>query len=392
MYKSKLLAMIMLNFIHSINSKVKVKTSKVAPDKFCKLADQYKLDCVRYNLTTQDGYMLGVYNIPGNKERPVYLQHGFVDSSDTFLIRGHVSLVSFLAEKGYDVWLGNMRGNVHSRAHLWMNPGELPFWEFSLHEIAITDVPTIIDFILKKTGETQLQVITHSEGSASFFAMGAVSPEYNKKVKILICMAPIAFLHNADSPLLRLISFQKSLYNPGKVFGYGEFLRNSSALVGLLRVMCMHKMVGYSRCINNFITNIFGRAQRQPEPEFWPTGLKHYPCGSSLKNGIHLLQIASRKKFAQYDYGVSGNKVKYHSKEPPKYNLDRVSMKVALMVGEADNLSVEKDVEILKGKLPNVVDYHVMSLRGWDHLDFVWGRYMNVHLFGYIKDILTKYV
>ncbi|CAB3236544.1 unnamed protein product [Arctia plantaginis] len=395
MYISNILAITLFTILHSINStsktSIKVKTPKVAPDKFCKLAKQYNLNCTRYNVTTQDGYILGVYNIPGKKPTPIYLQHGFVDSSDTFLIRGYVSLVAFLAEEGYDVWLGNMRGNVHSRAHLWMNPDELPFWEFSLHEIAIQDMPSIIDFILKKTGENQLQAITHSEGSAAFFAMGAVNPEYNKKVKLLICLAPIAYLHNAESPLFQLVAFKKSLFNPGKVSGYGELMRNSSALVALIRVTCMQKMVGYSRCVNSFIIDIFGRAHRQPEPEFWPTGLKHYPCGSSLKNGIHLLQIASSKKFAQFDYGPSGNKIKYHSRDPPKYNLNKVSMKIALMIGMSDNLSVEKDVEILRGKLPNVVDYHVMSLKSWDHLDFVWGRYMNIHLFRYIKDLLIKH-
>lgn len=60
------------------------------------------------------------------------LVHGLSSSCEDFLVAGPKRGLAFLlADAGYDVWLGNTRGNLHSRKHIRFNPDtDDRFWEF----------------------------------------------------------------------------------------------------------------------------------------------------------------------------------------------------------------------------------------------------------------------
>ena len=42
----------------------------------------------------------------------------------------HDSTGYLLSDAGYDVWLGNFRGNYYSMAHQELDPEEFEFWDF----------------------------------------------------------------------------------------------------------------------------------------------------------------------------------------------------------------------------------------------------------------------
>jgi hypothetical protein len=45
----------------------------------------------------------------------------------------------------YDVWFGNTRGNKYSMKHTRFDPSERRFWEYSMDEMALYDLPDTID-------------------------------------------------------------------------------------------------------------------------------------------------------------------------------------------------------------------------------------------------------
>jgi lysosomal acid lipase/cholesteryl ester hydrolase len=55
------------------------------------------------------------------------------------------NLPFLLAEQGCDVWFANARGNKYSQQHMSKSPQDQRFWEFSLNEMAMYDLPDIVD-------------------------------------------------------------------------------------------------------------------------------------------------------------------------------------------------------------------------------------------------------
>ena len=69
----------------------------------------------------------------------VMLQHGLMASSDTWIANKDELAPAFrLAREGFDVWLGNNRGNKFSRHHRSINPDRNPskFFDFSFEDLA----------------------------------------------------------------------------------------------------------------------------------------------------------------------------------------------------------------------------------------------------------------
>lgn len=98
-----------------------------------------------HSIVTNDGYILRLFRIPGHEHEPnqhsgreikspIMLQHGFADSADAFIMNTVDKAPAFMASRaGYDVWLGNLRGNKYSREHQRFDPekNKQEFFDYS---------------------------------------------------------------------------------------------------------------------------------------------------------------------------------------------------------------------------------------------------------------------
>jgi lysosomal acid lipase/cholesteryl ester hydrolase len=68
------------------------------------------------------------------------------------------------ARAGYDVWLGNSRGNTFSCEHVSLDPwkNEKKFWDFDWQEMGQYDIPASLDYITNLTKIQKHAFIGHS--------------------------------------------------------------------------------------------------------------------------------------------------------------------------------------------------------------------------------------
>ncbi|XP_070326702.1 lipase member N isoform X2 [Odocoileus virginianus] len=299
-----------------------------------------------YEVTTQDGYILSVNRIPhGRKDtritgaRPVvYMQHAlFADSACWLENFANGSLGFLLADAGYDVWMGNSRGNTWSRRHKTLSVNEEKFWAFSFHEMAKYDLPGIIDFIVNKTGQQKLYFVGHSLGTTIGFVSFATMPELAQRIKMNFALGPV-------------VSFK---YPTGIFTRF--FQLPSSAIKSRMDVY-----------------------------------MSHAPTGSSIQNILHIKQLYHSDEFRAYDWGSEAeNMHHYNQSHPPLYDLTAMKVPTAIWAGGNDILITPRDVARILPQIKNLRYFKLLP--DWNHFDFIWGLDAAQRVYSKIIDLMKSY-
>lgn len=196
-----------------------------------------------HKVQTGDGYILEMFRIPyspnfQNQTKPrkvAFLMHGLLSSSDCWILNGaDNSLAYILSNAGYDVWMGNARGNTYSRHHVKLTPFLPPFWDFSWNEIGIYDLPAMFDYVRYTTGVDSFHYVGHSQGTTAYFVLLSSMPRFNDYIRTGQLLGPVGFMSHMKSSIAKILT--PALGKPNilsALIGSHEFMP-SSELSGLL--------------------------------------------------------------------------------------------------------------------------------------------------------------
>ncbi|NXY39664.1 LIPM Lipase, partial [Pomatorhinus ruficollis] len=328
-----------------------------------------------YEVMTEDGYFLSLNRIPHGREdaglsglrTPVLIVHGFcLEGGDWVDNFPDSSLAFILADAGYDVWIGNNRGNSWSRRHHNLSIGSEEFWDFSFHEMAVYDLPAMVDFILVQTEQEKLFYVGHAQGSSLGFIAFSSLPQLARKIKLFFALAPVYTFRHVRGPVLKLAFLPDLVLK--ELFGTRELV-----LVGrkekLLLVEECSSMLAVEACAS-LIFLVGGVDRSNLNVSRLDVYLSYFPDYTSVKNLLHWGQTAKTGEFKQFDYGLR-NLEKYRRLTPPFYQIEAMEVPVAVWSGGQDWVTPPVETQRLLSHLTNII--HHEHFPDWNHFDHHWG-------------------
>lgn len=322
---------------------------------------------------TKDGYLLSIHRILPKSSKAgskvVYMHHGLLTNSELFVL-GHTTercLPFQLVDEGYDVWLGNNRGNKYSRKHLYLSSHDHKFWDYSLDEFAMFDIPNTIDYILNETQQQDLVYIGFSQGSAQGLAALSLNGTLNSKVKLFIGLSPAMIPKGLNNPVCSFLvnSASNLMY---RIFGRRAILPSVVFWQALMGPSIYEQVVDKSLVfLFNWQSGNITQIQKQ-------VGYPHMFSPSSVKSVVHWFQIIESKRFQMFNEGgTSGSKLVYLSGRSSKNNrvasfpTQTIKTPCMLFYGTEDMLiDIDKTIDNLS------CDLEVVKLDGYEHMDTLW--------------------
>lgn len=348
-----------------------------------------------YPIKSNDGYPLTIYHIinPLANQRtlnkfPVIIAHGLLSNSAQMLsmsekthprppLVGDISaqadddcLAFMLANNNFDVWMFDSRGTTLNDHDVNVDVNLVDsnkFWNYSLDEQALNDVPAIIDYVLEQTQSEKVIYIGYSESTFFMFALLSVKPEYADKLATFVALAPVAYvshLRGIASTLLLPFHLLPSNFNANVLpqpivdtVGYS------------LRQICSTTELGRKIC-GKLSQPLSGGGETNYSRDFMATMTK----STSIKAMKQFVQLYLSKRFAMYDYGYSGNVQRYGRPVSPSYDLAKIKLPTIITIrGGQDYLSTPEDQMTLINELGTKPLLDIW-LPEYNHFDVISGR------------------
>ncbi|KAK5082896.1 cholesterol esterase [Lithohypha guttulata] len=380
-------------------SKKKTISSSIATcSDFTELCALWGYYAEEHIVQTKDGYLLGVHRLPFRKgedqagvrvnagtdsvRKPiVYLHHGLLMNSEVWVCMTEEErcLPFALASQGYDVWLGNNRGNKYSKKSTKHSPSSIRFWNFSIDDFAFHDIPDTINYILQATSQQSLSYIGFSQGTAQAFATLAIHPELNEKVNLFIALAP------AMSPAGLSNGIVDALVKTSPDLLFLAFGRKSILSSATMWQSILYPPI-FVRLIDLSLSFLFGWNSKNMSTHQKLAAYPHLYSFTSTKSVVHWFQIIRNKSFQMYDDDYSGKfKISATNRyyKPAKFPTRNIKTPIVLVYGGSDSLV---DIRVMLRELPR----HTIAseISHYEHLDFLWAQDVDKLVFPHVFEAL----
>lgn len=321
------------------------------------------------------------------------------------------SLAFMLANNGFDVFLAWTRGaNEYNRRHLKLKSlvsavegrnleknvtrGEVlhefqqkwDYWSFTEDDIIKHEIKAQMDKIMEITKQAQVSLFVFSLSTRTSLAFLATRPDYARKLRAYICMAPmISGLGMAGAG--KMIIQNICTFTPKFL---GQLVLSDLLLTPQVRSLLIdvskNKWVRYA--VTKFLLSILLGSSAKYRTNLELNILGHLFLHLNYKMVKQMCQSTFSDRFQKFDYGPIGNKLIYKSDKPPIYDLSNLQLEDWITIsGTNDNLATDKSYEQLMALVnPKPITHHVAP--GFNHLDLFAGFendiYVNLPILEYL--------
>lgn len=327
-------------------------------------------------ITTKDGYLLVLHKVeavnpPRKPKGVVYCHHGLLTDSEIWVV-GKPNLVFKLADQGYQVWLGNNRGNRYLQKHIHLSPKDNKFWNFSLDEYAMYDIPASLEYINQfNHGDYRITYIGFSQGCSQLLAALSLRPDLNRLLNLFVGLLPAVIPKNLNHPVFRMIVNKSSRHHQ---FLYSIF--GQRAILPL--VAYWQTWSWYPTVVETSLKYLFGWDLSNISLSQRMRTYPHLFSNTLVKLVHHWFQIIQAQRFQMFDERVKIGRLLFSGsghKVAPFPIGHHLNVPMVLAFGREDILvDIEHTTKLITELNPQMTDklWEVMDVPGYEHMDTLW--------------------
>lgn len=293
---------------------------------------------------TEDGWEIALYHYPPKgtpKEKPpLVLCHGMALNNFFWHITKKNNLPQWLADRGYDVWCCDLRGNGESRYRKRYNRfqgintgmrkrGRGEYW--TVDDYANFDVPAIIDAVREKTGSDKVTWIGHSMGGMVLYAY-LINHSDDEKVANFVALGSPIMMPQPANDILRKMVADADVVNAALDAKVMKIVLRNFAILSTLAPTDLDIL--YYRRDNVTATSVIA---------LWA-----YAC-ENIQRGVsdQLMEMVKTGRFWE-EGKIPYNAAEADGKEPADYTsqLSRIKIPILLLCAKADNMAPEIAVQL----------------------------------------------